>query len=1356
MQLKAIGEVLNLSKNVSENGIVKIAKALSGLSASAQASALSMTALSDSEKIAILTMNLGEKSAAQAALGITSVGTASTTATGAVTGLGAALKGMFMTNPFLVIATGVTLAITAISGIKGLIDENKQAAVSAAQEAASVFSSSSDSIQSQINKVNELRTALDSGTLTEQEAYQTKSELLSIQQSLSESYGSQAEGIDLVNGSLQAQIDLLNQLNQEDAQRFLNENIAGNEEIIKKMEQNLGGGSYPLGTYYKDTSEGNAIEKILSDSDYKKFFDARAGADGISMSIFFNGNAEDAKEALNDFMTDVDSAQKDLGESPIFDELLANTSDALGEANDILDTYKEDYEAIKRAQLFSSKDLFGLPDQEEKTAGEWLNNYTDAIKKYNEALATGSESDISKAADEFNRLDGYIFDLLRLTPMSSFIEQFTDVHDQLNEAAISANEFKKALTDISSGNDIQKIAAQLKGANLSDVDFKDAILTGGNQPGEDASWAMLNAAQNIGLVKDATNATSSELTTVVDLLVQAGVLTGELADEANKLSEEKTFASLLSSTEEGSLNEIVDNFQGNISTIQDALSKLKLGEEVDITDLTQQFPELIGQTDTLSDSLGKLKVDELSAFTASYKEMLSEITDPGELAQASEFFQNIIDSVDLSDVDFSNLRQMLFDNLFSGNEGDRGSTYNKVQELVNGYADSVTGKEILLKLSLDPDSANWSMNEWAQRIQAAFDDMSKDISFENVIKDGSELSTIISNYTSEMEGLTAAKEKLTSAGGVLDEEQIDDLLTSCPELSKYVDDLDGGINALISTANNEVLTSFNKQIAELRNLGKDADADALQAYADSVIENANRIEGAFEEIGGMEFETPGIKKIESAQGSKNQGSMYEQLLDYYEQAKDLYKKGLVGTDDFKSIAEIFSPNGMDDVGNFEENMPKIERYMTEDATGVQNFLDDLESKGYATLERMADGTEKWSYNMSDLEAAANDMGMSFEWFMSMFGRLGDYGFANDFFTNIEDGREHLNDLYSNLSTEEEKLSELEQAKANGDKTVTDTVIEEQEAKIASIRDSITATQDLIDQLAARTTQDYETQAESAADTAKTLISQLAGTSNGSVREMIESDIEGLANEYHLKLIYDTDGNIVDVVTKEIEDGQQTADGKPIQVPMNVTTEETEQSPEIPSLNQTAHKILTVDTKLGTDNATSEIESKNPTINAKADVDTSNIESELNSGNYSVNVEGNITSSTLDEGAKIESQETTVDYNKGTQEEPESQIANVNYNLGYQELPLPKTTRVNYELGYQELPQAKTVKVNYDYSSAPSGSAAMGTAHASGTVMDMWTDYRHSIGAYAGGTSQDWALPRDEKALVNEVGKFMPT
>ena len=49
----------------------------------------------------------------------------------------------------------------------------------------------------------------------------------------------------------------------------------------------------------------------------------------------------------------------------------------------------------------------------------------------------------------------------------------------------------------------------------------------------------------------------------------------------------------------------------------------------------------------------------------------------------------------------------------------------------------------------------------------------------------------------------------------------------------------------------------------------------------------------------------------------------------------------------------------------------------------------------------------------------------------------------------------------------------------------------------------------------------------------------------------------------------------------------------------------------------------------------------------------------------------------------------------------------------------------------------------------------GTAYANGTGYDMWTDYRHSKNAWAGGTPKDWELPRDEEALVNEFAPQHP-
>ena len=56
--------------------------------------------------------------------------------------------------------------------------------------------------------------------------------------------------------------------------------------------------------------------------------------------------------------------------------------------------------------------------------------------------------------------------------------------------------------------------------------------------------------------------------------------------------------------------------------------------------------------------------------------------------------------------------------------------------MVDNYANSVTGKEILLKLSINPDSANWTLEEWISKFQSEFKKATQEISFDNLIKDG--------------------------------------------------------------------------------------------------------------------------------------------------------------------------------------------------------------------------------------------------------------------------------------------------------------------------------------------------------------------------------------------------------------------------------------------------------------------------------------------------------------------------------------------------------------------------------------------------------------------------------------------
>lgn len=277
-----------------------------------------------------------------------------------------------------------------------------------------------------------------------------------------------------------------------------------------------------------------------------------------------------------------------------------------------------------------------------------------------------------------------------------------------------------------------------------------------------------------------------------------------------------------------------------------------------------------------------------------------------------------------------------------------------------------------------------------------------------------------------------------------------------------------------------------------------------------------------------------LDAIGNADQSANSGDDYKKAVEYAKQAKEMFDQGLIGTDDFKSRASYYSPTGADDAVNFAENYGKISRYMTDDISGVQHFLNDLKDKGYATFETLSDGTQKWSYDIDDLESAASDMSMGFEWFMDMFGRLEDYGFSNNFVGSVEDGAARITELSSELVEAQAELSRLEATGADS------TAIEQQKEKIAGLQSDIAQTQSALDQLVAHSAEKYNQQIESAkqaitslkTERDKVLKENTYGENTDEIVKLMDDKIKSLAQENGITL--DAELNIVN--KESIQDG----------------------------------------------------------------------------------------------------------------------------------------------------------------------------------------------------------------------------
>lgn len=636
-----MGQAMDISRmtEISTDSFEQLLGLTQGLSESQTRMVLSSTALTEAQRAAVLVnqgMSEAEAQAAVAAMGLTTANEAAAASTFTLSGAMEGMLATLMANPLILVAAGVTAAVTAYSAYKRSIEE----AVSSAKSAGNTWEENTTSIQDNISRIQELRTALASGTLTEQEAADAKSELLSIQESLSESYGNQVSGLDLINGSLTEQIALLDQVNEKQSQSFLNENKKGIDKAQKEMEKNRH--TY-LGRFYDNGSEeSEAIKKSIKklQETYGEDVFKLDSADGITMDIQFNADASTAKDALNDFMTEVSGIEDQFGETDVTDQLANNAASGLTKAKDVLSKYQDIYKQAQEAELISDDKLYKSGDTEQK-ASKWISDYAKAVEDYNNAISDGDNSKITEASQKFSELDSTVNGLVKNTGMSAYADQVKEVRDELNDTTIANDKFTKAVngTDTSKfGKSVSDNAKALKEWNLSDTDFRYAFETDGIQKGEDQINALVQAALDAGVISDTS---ASSVANLASMLAELGVIsssTGSSLDEA--------------ADSIGDISERIDKASDALTGIQKAESVLdaqSTGKSISLDDFNSD--ELADYTSALEYNNGALqlnaeKVRELQKAKA---EEQIQTNNSQKAEKQNQYMQNIAQIEQLQD-----------------------------------------------------------------------------------------------------------------------------------------------------------------------------------------------------------------------------------------------------------------------------------------------------------------------------------------------------------------------------------------------------------------------------------------------------------------------------------------------------------------------------------------------------------------------------------------------------------------------------------------------------------------------------------------------------------------------------------
>lgn len=423
-----------------------------------------------------------------------------------------------------------------------------------------------------------------------------------------------------------------------------------------------------------------------------------------------------------------------------------------------------------------------------------------------------------------------------------------------------------------------------------------------------------------------------------------------------------------------------------------------------------------------------------------------------------------------------------------------GKNYDRDQRAeIGSYLNGLTkdNYEIAIDLLINGDKAFSSLDEFKEKVNEAISNAKNQADEAAVSLDSME--TKVSTAKSTLSSMGTILTETTSAGGISKdnvkilstafkdvkdprgiEQNVNDLFTTTSDGIKLnIDALktfteyqaeatDGDFEKGIKLQTKAIAEQAEETDKAWKAIAKADDKEAARATYDAEKDKLKDARDEYLSYMQSQSEWQATKKQQQellsyysqwqrAQSTENAGDKYNNIVAGLKNAKDAYDKGLVGTDDFKSFAALISPTGSDDRANFAENYGKAVRYLTEDKTGVNNFLADLKSKGMASYD---DASKRWSFDIDDMSKAARSMGISKEFMSANFGRLRDYGIDNSFISSIEEGIDRTQELTSALSDEQKRLEELK----NTDSTNT-TAISASEDKVNKYKQDLKETYD---------------------------------------------------------------------------------------------------------------------------------------------------------------------------------------------------------------------------------------------------------------------------------------------------------
>lgn len=407
---------------------------------------------------------------------------------------------------------------------------------------------------------------------------------------------------------------------------------------------------------------------------------------------------------------------------------------------------------------------------------------------------------------------------------------------------------------------------------------------------------------------------------------------------------------------------------------------LDLTKDADISKFANNYSKIFDQMKEDNPSISTEAIEaNVSKYVARYNKMMKEIKSLAK--QYKEDFQNTVSASDGYDK-LSNKGQSFlsgiagniidFDNANEKDLTDDNITKKRkdLQKITKEFTKNKKAQEDLDELVKTTNKTGGkSAKKWSEDVQDAYNDLTKTLGKK---VDGKTLSAALED---------AFDFKFSKDGDILhDGKNVEDMISSIQDKLGKSKDTTKFLDGLDFTEMSQAFDILNSK---------------TQVWTGSLDQLKERLK-LINQTKSQSTWSDYLQAKETA----NSGDTYLAMREAFNAQKKERDKGLIGTDDFKTLTSVMSSSGKTDAATFDKTWAKTTKYFTSDNSGLVKFLDDLSAKSqkantdFGTLKKTAEGT--YSGKITNTASAAKAMGMGIEPFEAVLNRLKDYGGKIDF------------------------------------------------------------------------------------------------------------------------------------------------------------------------------------------------------------------------------------------------------------------------------------------------------------------------------------------------------------------------